>query len=165
MSFTMESPDIDSETVVRDPVCGMVVDPNAGKPLLEHAGHTYHFCREVCRDKFAADPELWLAGGPASEPMPAGTRYTCPMDPEIITDHPADCPVCGMALEPMVPSANAGPNPELVDFSHRFQVGLAFALPLVAIAMGPHAGVPIRDIFGQAQSNWIELEQLCSRKA
>jgi len=199
----METKNIDNDPVVRDPVCGMAVDPDAGKPTFEHDDHVYHFCHDGCRDKFAADPagyrtaedvvcgmtvekatarrmtkhagerfyfcsdhcqtkfgddpDTYLDGRPAPEPMPAGTQYTCPMDPEIITDHPADCPICGMALEPMVPSADAGPNPELIDFLHRFRVGLVFALPLVAIAMGPHVGVPIREIFGHTQSNWIEL--------
>lgn len=199
----MEKANINGDPVTRDPVCGMAVDSQAGKPSHEVDGHTYHFCQEGCRDKFAADPdqyvsaedvvcgmsvakaiarwmtkhlgerfyfcsdhcqdkfaadpETYLAGRPEPEPMPAGTQYTCPMDPEIITDHPADCPICGMALEPMVPTADAGPNPELIDFSHRFRVGLVFASPLVAIAMGPHLGVPIREIFGHTTSNWMEL--------
>lgn len=199
----MEKANIDHQPVTRDPVCGMAVDPAAGKPSCEHAGQTVHFCHDGCRDKFVADPDAYLtteclvcgsevakptaawmtkhagerlyfrteecqesfsadpepymADRPQAPAAPAGTQYTCPMDPEIITDHPADCPICGMALEPMVPSLDSGPNPELIDFSHRFRVGLVFALPLVAIAMGPHVGVPIREIFGDSQANWLEL--------
>jgi P-type Cu+ transporter len=49
-----------ADTVVRDPVCGMTVDPNAGKPSTEYAGHTYHFCSEGCRTKFVQEPEAYL---------------------------------------------------------------------------------------------------------
>src|SRR5690606_8207194 len=109
-----------AETVVRDPVCGMSVDPAAGKPTAEHAGHIYHFCPDRCRQKFEADPEKYLGERPEPEPMPAGTQYTCPMHPEIVRDKPGSCPICGMALEPMgVPSGDEGPNPELVDFTRR----------------------------------------------
>ncbi len=192
------------EGVVRDPVCGMTVDPSAGKPSLVHDGHTFHFCCEGCKTKFAADPEQYLTaedpvcgmsvnratakymvrhngekfffcnprcqekfeaepekyleGRPAPEPMPEGTLYTCPMDPEIVRDHPDTCPICGMALEPMgVPAPDAGPNPELVDFTHRFRVGAVFTVPLLVIAMGPMVGLPIRDWLGPRLADWIEL--------
>ena len=46
--------------VVRDPVCGMTVDPQAGKPTAEHAGHIYHFCSQSCRDRFVTEPEAYL---------------------------------------------------------------------------------------------------------
>ncbi|MEQ8664963.1 MAG: heavy metal translocating P-type ATPase [Rhodospirillales bacterium] len=197
------SHDHETAAVVRDPVCGMTVDPDAGKPSLDHDGHTYHFCNPGCRDKFAADPDSYrtaedpvcgmtveratarhmskhagerfyfcssrchdkfeaapddyLGERPVPEPMPAGTKYTCPMDPEIITDAPGDCPICGMALEPMMPSADAGPNPELVDFTRRFRIGLVFTVPVVIIAMGPHVGVPVREWLGHGLANWLEL--------
>ena len=48
------------ELVTRDPVCGMPVDPQAGKPCFEHDGRTYHFCHDGCRDKFVMDPELYI---------------------------------------------------------------------------------------------------------
>ena len=43
----------------KDPVCGMTVDTRAGGPTLEHAGKTWHFCGTGCRDRFAADPEVF----------------------------------------------------------------------------------------------------------
>ncbi|TDR33616.1 heavy metal translocating P-type ATPase [Aquamicrobium defluvii] len=191
-------------TVVRDPVCGMTVDPEAGKPSLVHEGHTYHFCCESCRTKFAADPdayitakdpvcgmkvdragarhflrhqgkkhyfcsarclekfetepEKYLGDRPAPEPMPAGTQYTCPMHPEIVQDGPGDCPLCGMALEPMgVPTGDEGPNPELVDFTRRFWVSVTLALPLVVISMGPMVGLPVRDWLGERVAVWTEF--------
>jgi len=144
--------------VIRDPVCGMVVDPKAGKPSMEHSGHTYHFCSAGCRGKFEADPERYLGERPAPEPMPKGTQYTCPMHPEIVRDAPGACPICGMALEPMgVPTGDEGPNPELVDFTRRFRVSAALALPLFILAMAPMVGLPLRDWIGERLSVWIEL--------
>ena len=118
----------------KDPVCGMSVTLGAGKPSLEHAGTTYHFCSQKCHDKFAANPEHYLTGAhkkPAAA-APQGTQYTCPMHPEIVRDAPGDCPKCGMALEPMgVPAIDDGPNPELVDFKRRFLVGAVLTIPLL----------------------------------
>jgi Cu+-exporting ATPase len=91
--------------------------------------------------------------------MPEGTKYTCPMDPEIITDAPGDCPICGMALEPMgVPTGEQGPNPELVDFTRRFWVGTALTLPILVLAMGPMVGLGfLREALGETVSAWTEL--------
>ncbi|MGN6764676.1 MAG: heavy metal translocating P-type ATPase, partial [Rhizobiaceae bacterium] len=146
------------DAVIRDPVCGMVVDPKAGKPSMEHGGHTYHFCSAGCRGKFEADPERYLGERPAPEPMLKGTQYTCPMHPEIVRDAPGACPICGMALEPMgVPTGDEGPNPELVDFTRRFRVSAALTLPLFILAMAPMVGLPLRDWIGERLSVWIEL--------
>lgn len=71
-------------------------------------------------------------------PAPADAKWTCPMHPEIVRDGPGSCPICGMALEPMMPTAEASPNPELKDMSRRFWVGLALALPVLALEMGRH---------------------------
>jgi Cu+-exporting ATPase len=147
-----------ADDTVRDPVCGMSVDPQAGKPSHEHHGKTYHFCAARCRDKFAAEPDKYLGDRPAPEPMPAGTIYTCPMHPEIEQVGPGECPICGMALEPMgVPGADDGPNPELVDFRRRFVVGAVLTVPLVILTMGPMLGLPVRDWFGEGAAQWIEL--------
>jgi P-type Cu+ transporter len=136
----------------------MSVNPHAGKPSHEHGGETYHFCCAGCRDKFAADPDKYLAGRPEPEPMPAGTIYTCPMHPEIEQVGPGECPICGMALEPKgVPAADEGPNPELVDFRRRFVVGAALTVPLLVLSMGPMLGLPVREWFGERLSLWLEL--------
>lgn len=135
------------ETAI-DPVCGMTVDTSAGKPRHDHGGETYHFCGQGCCDRFAGDPVHYLSGAhlEAAANAPAGTMFTCPMDPEIIQEGPGSCPVCGMALEPMgIPPADAGPNPELVDFTRRFFVGAVLGVPLVAVSMGPMAGLPVKD--------------------
>lgn len=154
---TAEKNDLHGASVI-DPVCGMSVDPSAGKPTVVHEGETFHFCSAGCAKKFAADPEKYKDGPPAPEPMPEGTKYTCPMDPEIVRDEPGTCPICGMALEPMgIPTGEEGPNPELVDFTRRFWVAIAFAIPVVILAMGPHVGVPIREWIGEHTANWLEF--------
>ena len=190
-------------SVVRDPVCGMTVDPEAGKPTAEHDGHVFHFCSERCRGKFVAapgdyltardpvcgmdvdrstaahmtkhegerhyfcssgcqakfeaEPERYLGDRPAPEPMPAGTRYTCPMHPEIVQDHPGDCPKCGMALEPMTPSADAGPNPEYVDFRRRLAITAPLALAIFILEMGAHLGLPFADWIGHRAFGWVQF--------
>src|SRR5690606_9639735 len=112
---------------------------------------------ERCQYKFEADPQAYLEGK-AAEPMPKGTKYTCPMHPEIVQDGPGICPKCGMALEPMgVPTGEEGPNPELVDFTRRFWISLACSVPLLIIAMGPMLGLPFRSWTGEPTATWIEL--------
>ncbi len=133
-----------SAATVKDPVCGMSVTLGAGKPSREHEGRTYHFCSKKCHDKFAADPSHYLAGAQKqpAQAAPKGTKYTCPMHPEIVRDAPGDCPKCGMALEPMgVPAGDEGPNPELVDFKRRFWIGAALTIPLLVLTMGPLIGL------------------------
>ncbi|PWK63690.1 heavy metal translocating P-type ATPase [Aminobacter sp. AP02] len=190
------------EAVVRDPVCGMIVDPAAGKPTLDHEGHLFHFCSASCRDKFAKEPEKYvratdpvcgmevardsarhlkhegtgyyfcsstcegkfaaeparyLGAKPAAAVAPKGTQYTCPMHPEIIRDKPGSCPICGMALEPVMPTGEEGPSPELVDFTHRLWVSAVLSIPLLIIAMGPMLGLPVRDWIGERTAAWLEL--------
>jgi Cu+-exporting ATPase len=142
---------------VRDPVCGMTVDPVASRHRFEHHGETFHFCSAGCRTKFAADPAKYLAEDKAPEPdMPAGTIYTCPMHPEIRKVGPGSCPICGMALEPEVASLDTGPNPELADMTRRFWIGGVLALPAVVLEMGGHLAGP-HNWIDQTLSNWIQL--------
>jgi Cu+-exporting ATPase len=132
---------------VKDPVCGMSVDPDGTEHHHEHEGATYHFCSAGCRTKFIADPERYLnppsqdpsvtrpAMGGLAEPA-QGTVWTCPMHPEIRRDAPGSCPICGMALEPLEPTLEEGPNPELIDMSRRFWVSAVFSVPLVILTFG-----------------------------
>jgi Cu+-exporting ATPase len=154
-----------ASTAAKDPVCGMLVAPGTGKPSAEHEGTTYHFCSQKCHDKFVADPARYLhpvaqKDAPVQRKgQPNGTKYTCPMHPEIIRDEPGDCPKCGMALEAMgVPAADDGPNPELIDFKRRFWVGAVLVLPLLALTMGPMVGLGyFRQAFGEPLAQWVEL--------
>jgi Cu+-exporting ATPase len=190
--------------VIRDPVCGMTVDPAAGKPTAEHDGRTFHFCSQGCRTRFEAapydyltaidpvcgmkvdrasarhflradgqkhyfcsegclhrfqsEPEKFRGGRPAPAPAPKGTKYTCPMHPEVVRDGPGDCPICGMALEPTgVPTGEEGPNPELIDFTRRLIVSAALSVPLLVVAMGPMLGLPVRNWIGEPLAGWLEL--------
>jgi Cu+-exporting ATPase len=123
----------------KDPVCGMSVDPHTAKHKAEHKGRPYYFCSARCREKFLAEPERYLDPAAAkSEPVPEGTIYTCPMHPEIRQVGPGACPICGMALEPLLVSAEAAPNHELIDFTRRFWIGLALAVPVMILEMGAH---------------------------
>lgn len=126
---------------VVDPVCKMTIDPKAAAGSSVYKGVTYYFCAVSCKKKFDAEPEVYLGGkkARAEAPAPKGTQYTCPMDPEILQDKPGSCPICGMALEPLVPlfGADEGEeeNPELIDMTRRFWFSLVLSLPVVLIAM------------------------------
>jgi Cu+-exporting ATPase len=144
--------------LAKDPVCGMDVDPHTAKHRAEHAGHTYYFCCNGCRTKFLADPERYLGKvARATEPVPEGTIYTCPMHPEVRQVGPGSCPICGMALEPVLATADQGPNPELIDMTRRFWIGLALTVPVLALEMGGHLTGLQHFVGGGRTSNWIQL--------
>jgi len=136
----------------------MSVDPHTAKHRHTHEGHTYYFCNPRCREKFIADPMKYLAPdeAPPPAPVPAGTIYTCPMHPEIRQEGPGSCPICGMALEPEIATADTGPNPELIDMTRRFWIGLALTLPVFVLEMGGHL-IDLHQWIGQQTSNWIQL--------
>jgi len=144
---------------VKDPVCGMTVDPATTPHHADHAGTAYHFCSAGCRTKFIADPAKYVHPKPTlrAEPVAVGTIYTCPMHPQIRQIGPGSCPICGMALEPETPSAEAGPNPELVDFTRRFWIGLVLTLPVVVLEMGGHLTGMIHLVGGAQVGNWLQL--------
>ncbi|MGE4257472.1 MAG: HAD-IC family P-type ATPase, partial [Xanthobacteraceae bacterium] len=138
-----------------DPVCGMTVDPHKTPHRYSHRGQPYYFCSAGCRTKFAAEPEKYLGDKPRQDDVPEGAIYTCPMHPEIRQVGPGTCPICGMALEPEVATADTGPNPELADMTRRFWIGLVLALPVFALEMGQHLfGLHVLD---QTTSNWIQF--------
>jgi P-type Cu+ transporter len=143
---------------VRDPVCGMNVDPHKTAHRHEHRGRTSYFCSAGCRTKFAADPAKYLtpADANATAPVPEGTIYTCPMHPQIRQIGPGACPICGMALEPEVATADSGPNPDLVDMTRRFWVALALALPVFLLEMGGHL-FDLHRVIAATWSNWVQF--------
>ena len=138
-----------------DPVCGMTVDPHTAKHRAEHRGQPYYFCSAGCKTKFTADPQKYL-GGRTPEPVAEGAIYTCPMHPQIRQPGPGSCPICGMALEPEMPTADSGPNPELTDMTRRFWIGLVLALPVMVIDMGGHLAGP-HNWIDPALSNYVEF--------
>jgi len=121
-----------------DPVCGMRVDAATSKHRFEHGGEEFHFCSARCREKFSADPVAYLNPKPAETPpvAPAGTIYTCPMHPGVRQTGPGSCPLCGMALEPLVATAEEAPNPELIEMTRRLWIGAVLTVPVVLLAMG-----------------------------
>jgi Cu+-exporting ATPase len=135
---------------------------------LTHDGHEILFCSAGCKAKFEADPHRYLKeeahahhaahGAPPVDPatVPAGTKWTCPMHPQIVRDGPGSCPICGMALEPMSPTAEEGPSPELVDMTRRMWVGVVLSIPLLALEMGRHAGFIPAFLHGD-RSHWLQL--------
>jgi Cu+-exporting ATPase len=173
---------------VLDPVCGMMVDPERAAGHVDHSGKTYYFCSKSCVAKFGADPEKYLSGkrepmqahaapltigglkkplAPSPKPLvpspaPAAVKWTCPMDPEVVTDNPGACPKCGMALEPMIDDVSAqaadAPNPELVDMTRRFWIGVVLGAPVFLLTMGDMAtGGAVMHRLGANTVNWIEL--------
>ena len=146
----------DGKANVRDPVCGMSVDPATSRHRFDYRGETFHFCSAGCRTKFAADPKGYLDNSKPKAAVPEGMVYTCPMHPQIRQIGPGSCPICGMALEPEVASLDAPPNPELADMTQRFWIGLALSVPPVVLEMGGHL-VGGHGWIDQTLSNWIQL--------
>ena len=129
--------------LVTDPVCGMRIDPASAAGRVEHEGATYYFCATSCMRKFEQDPGRYLSDGeikrPEPRPAPAGATYTCPMHPEVVRDAPGSCPICGMALEPTIVTAEEGPNHELADMTRRFWICAALTAPLLLASMAEMA--------------------------
>ena len=126
-----------------DPVCGMKVEPATAAGKVEHAGRTYYFCSQHCAHAFKADPARYLSGAHKKEmPAPVGTKYTCPMHPEIVQIGPGSCPKCGMPLVPMVPSAAAPEDDtELRQMVRRLWISAVLTAPLVLLTMAPMIGI------------------------
>ena len=142
-----------------DPVCGMSVDPATARHEFEHDGRTFYFCSDRCRTKFAEDPAKYVHGKVQQVPradVPEGTIYTCPMHPQVRQVGPGNCPICGMALEPELATAETGPNPELIDMTRRFWVGIALSVPVVILEMGGHL-LGEHGWIDQTLSSWIQL--------
>jgi Cu+-exporting ATPase len=144
---------------VKDPVCGMWVDPVTAKHRHVYAREPYYFCNPRCRERFIAEPMKYLDRAAATAPAAAsapGTIFICPMDPEVRQEGPGSCPICGMALEPELLTVEPGANPELADMTRRFWIGLALTLPVFVLEMGQHL-VGHSESLPPAWSNLIQL--------
>ncbi|WP_276152860.1 MULTISPECIES: copper-translocating P-type ATPase [unclassified Sulfitobacter] len=131
------------------PKCGMHLVPKAEADAAAHTGygvHGHHGAEKV--------PAGDLDGVPAGFD---GAVYTCPMHPDVRQPHAGSCPICGMGLELESATMDDGPNHELVDFTRRFWFGAILTIPLLILTMGPYLGLPVRDIFGERATLWIEL--------
>src|SRR6202022_4255059 len=134
---------------IRDPVCGMEIEMGSAAATRNYEGETFYFCSSSCAQKFDADPARYarqtfeenhprsdsvsseprdspergmrLERYPADRSPTGNTIYTCPMHPQIEQDHPGDCPICGMRLEPKnIGIGDAEENLELRDMTRRF---------------------------------------------
>ena len=150
--------------LAKDPVCGMRVDTAVARFHTEHAAETYFFCSEGCWNKFINDPGKYFGAG-ASDPhhhhapskaADSEAIYTCPMHPQIRRKGPGHCPICGMALEPLIAAADDSPNHELIDMTRRFWIGTVLALPVFLLEMGGHL-FDLHHLIAVQVSVWIEF--------
>lgn len=131
---------------VRDPVCGMTVDPARTSHWAQYQGQRYSFCCSHCREKFLGDPTRYLTPAKPVAPAPECSscappsairpQYTCPMHPEVVASVPGPCPQCGMALEATA-LAPPGQDPELGAMRRRLWVSVLFTVPLLVLTMAP----------------------------
>ncbi|HKU54243.1 MAG TPA: heavy metal-binding domain-containing protein, partial [Rhizomicrobium sp.] len=136
----------------------MMVDPATAKFQADAGGVTHYFCSAGCRSKFVADPAAYTKPSVAPPPANSDIIYTCPMHPQIRQHGPGSCPICGMALEPLTATADAGPNPERIDMSRRFWIALTLTLPVLVLEMGSH--IPALDLghtISMTTSIWIQF--------
>jgi P-type Cu+ transporter len=132
------------EAAVRDPVCGMRVDPALTPHRHAFAKQDFFFCGAGCRDKFAADPGKYADGAKARHPASTaleGAIYTCPMHPEVRQVGPGHCPVCGMALEPETGAAAEADDGERGAMLRRLWISALLAAPVIALDMAGHFGL------------------------
>ncbi|HSE19061.1 MAG TPA: heavy metal translocating P-type ATPase [Pyrinomonadaceae bacterium] len=153
-----------------DPVCGMTVDPDHAAGSFEYQGNTYYFCSTHCLHRFRENPGGFLTPStpqpigitrapkaPAAAAKP-GQKYTCPMHPEIIRDGPGSCPICGMALEPLVVSLEEEENHELTDMTRRFWIAVVLTIPVFALGMSDLIpGEPLQRLVPMKTLQWVQL--------
>jgi Cu+-exporting ATPase len=143
---------------LRDPVCGMTVDPSTAKFQADQDGVTYYFCSTGCRSKFLADPSAYTKQQVAPKPAAVGVIYTCPMHPQIRQTGPGNCPICGMTLEPLTATAETGLSPELIDMTRRFWIALVLTLPVFVLEMGSHIpALGLARSISMTASTWIQF--------
>ena len=151
---------------VKDLVCGMDVNPATSTLTAVHDGETFHFCSADCQAKFEANPNQYAGhaghdhAAAAAAEVPAGAEvaeYTCPMHPEIRQPGPGSCPICGMALEPVLVTTDAGPNAELIDMTRRFWVGVVLSIPVLILGMGGDLFPALHDLVSPRISAWVQL--------
>jgi P-type Cu+ transporter len=123
-------------TVLKDPVCGMTVAPEAAKGKSHFEGQIYFFCSLKCKTKFDQNPTQYLKPSQPIVQQKRDAEYTCPMHPEIRQIGPGSCPLCGMALEPVTATAEPEDNSEYKMMLRRFWVSASLCVPLLFLAMG-----------------------------
>ena len=121
--------------MAKDPVCGMTVEPDSASATEDYQGRIWYFCSGHCHDKFLTDPALFIGEEVGSAKVPSKSAiYTCPMHPEVMQDHPGNCPKCGMTLEHRTLEVEEDTS-DLDDMTRRFWVSAVLALPVFVLAM------------------------------
>src|SRR3989338_3905673 len=144
--------------MVKDPVCGMDVDPKKAEVTSIYKGETIYFCNPRCRERFNADPESFMVREEKPAVPEEETVYTCPMHPEVRQNGFGSCPKCGMALEPQTAMPQEEKSPELIDMTKRFWVSAVLTAPLIIVTMVQHIpGFSIKDIATGGFLIWLEL--------
>jgi Cu+-exporting ATPase len=150
-----------SPSFFTDPVCGMRVDPRSAAGSLVHERITHYFCSRHCRDAFRANPRAFVGDarrGPRAAARKVSGSHVCPMHPEVLREGPGDCPICGMALEPVIAREGEGPSAELADMTRRFRGALVLTLPTVLMAMSEMIpGRPLERWIAAQVGAWIQL--------
>jgi Cu+-exporting ATPase len=134
----------------------MRVTADPAKSVL-HKGIAYYFCSARCMEKFSADPDRYVRLKENVAQLTPGAIYTCPMHPEIRQVGPGNCPKCGMALEPVLATAGDQPNPELIDMTRRFWIGLVLTVPVFALEMSGHVGLSLHRFMSASVSGWVQF--------
>ena len=147
---------------MRDPVCGMQVDPAKAAGRSEYQGQTHYFCSKGCKTKFDANPVQYVSppavtAAPSQSPSDAASdprEYTCPMHPEVRQIGPGACPLCGMALEPVTATLEEDTS-ELDDMTRRFRWSLVVTVPILAVMASEFLpGQPLQHALPPAAMTW-----------
>ena len=144
------------ETAI-DPVCKMKVPISSETLTKRQEEKDFYFCSKTCVEKFSENPEYYISGGkPPERDLSGVTRFICPMDPEVESDRPGDCPICGMPLEPADAAESSGDEEQ--DAFKSLVVSLAFSLPILSLSMPHMLGVTDRP-FGldPIVNGWVQL--------
>jgi P-type Cu+ transporter len=145
----------------KDPVCGMDVDPKNAEGKYHHDGKDYFFCSKHCLKSFEKDPGKYSSHTEFHDSKPISAVdetaiYTCPMHPEIKQEGPGNCPICGMALEPLTISLDQEEDDgEYRSMLHRFWVSAVLSVPLLFITMGGRHLIHSESVLGAMK--WVEV--------
>lgn len=141
----------------RDPVCGMTVEAAGAAASCEYQGTKYYFCHTGCLTKFRGNEQKYLSPDNSEAVVQEGDEFFCPMHPEVVQDHPGDCPKCGMALDARSGNNDAA-DAELADMRHRLRFGLLFGVPVVLLGMLEHLlGHRLHEMFPAQALHWVLL--------
>lgn len=157
----------------------MSILPEKAHSSIRFHDHQFYFCSASCESKFSAHPDHYLSGNASetshrhdhheaspervepshrqSEKAMSDGVWTCPMHPEIRRSGPGSCPVCGMALEPLVATASTGQSDELRDMTRRFWLGLLLTLPVLVLEMGSHLFPKMMQLLSPQYNVWLQL--------